>query len=158
MADTARAATAAMPSPAEPEPPSTPPRNLPRSVAAVLVGTLLVIALSVGTDELLHFAHVYPDWGYPMPEPGLNLLALAYRCIYNIAGAWLTARLAPRHPARHLWAFATIGFVLGGVGAIATIPMHLGPAWYPILLALGAWPCTWLGGAAYRTTARAARA
>ena len=42
-----------------------------------------------------------------------------------------------------------IGFVLATVGAIATIPMNLGPAWYPIALALTAWPCGWLGGSLY---------
>ncbi|HUO79188.1 MAG TPA: hypothetical protein VMU00_03520 [Steroidobacteraceae bacterium] len=122
-----------------------PPRNLPRSVAAILAGTLVVIVLSVGTDELLHLAHVYPGWGYPMPEPALNLLALSYRLAFNAAGAYVTARLAPRNPVRHLWVFAAIGFGLGTLGAVATLPMHLGPAWYPIALALSAWPCTWLG-------------
>ena len=39
-----------------------------------------------------------------------------------------------------------IGFVLGTTGAIATIPMHLGPAWYPIAIAATALPCAWLGG------------
>lgn len=121
----------------------------------MLAGTLAVLALSVGTDELLHFAHVYPGWGYPMPEPALNLLALAYRCAFTVAGAWLVARLAPRNPGRHLWAFATLGFGLGGVGAIATLPMHLGPAWYPIAVALCAWPCSWLGGVAFRAASRA---
>ena len=120
---------------------------------AVVAGTLAVIVLSVGTDELLHLAHIYPGWGYPMPEAGLNLLALAYRLFYTVAGAWLVARLAPRNPGRPLLAFATLGFGLGSVGAIATLPMHLDPAWYPIAVALSAWPCTWLGARLARTTA-----
>jgi hypothetical protein len=127
-----------------------PPRHLPRSLGAIGAGTLAVIVLSLGIDQLLHVAHVYPPWGYAMPEPGLNLLALSYRCAFNVVGAYLTARLAPRNPGRHLVIFASIGFALGTVGAIATIPMHLGPSWYPIGLALSAWPCTWLGWVAYR--------
>ena len=39
-----------------------------------------------------------------------------------------------------------IGFVIGTAGAIATIPLHLGPAWYPIAIAATALPCAWLGG------------
>jgi hypothetical protein len=47
---------------------------------------------------------------------------------------------------RHVWILAIIGLVMGTAGAIATIPMNLGPAWYPIALAVTAVPCTWLGG------------
>ena len=115
----------------------------------MLAGMATVVALSLLTDQLLHVLAVYPPWGQPMRAPALNLLALGYRCIYNVVGSYLTAQLAPRNPRRHLWVFALIGFALGAVGAIATIPMDLGPAWYPILLALSAFPCTWAGWALY---------
>ena len=35
-------------------------------------------------------------------------------------------------------------------GAIATIPMNLGPSWYPIALMVTALPCAWLGGVLQR--------
>jgi len=41
---------------------------------------------------------------------------------------------------------AAIGLVVGVVAAIGTIPMKLGPAWYPIALALTGPVFTWLGG------------
>lgn len=132
---------------------ATPPRHLPRSIGAVAAGMLAIIALSLLTDELLHLAGIYPPWSEAMPQPGLNLLALGYRCVFNVLGAYLTARLAPRHPARHLWALASIGFALGTAGAIVTAPLKLGPAWYPLLLAVSAWPCTWLGWRAFRALA-----
>ena len=41
-----------------------------------------------------------------------------------------------------------VGLVLSVAGAITAITtMDLGPAWYPIVLALTAVPCAWLGGA-----------
>ncbi len=43
-----------------------------------------------------------------------------------------------------------IGLVFGTAVAVATIPMHLGPAWYPISIAATALPCAWIGGALYR--------
>src|SRR6267142_2582692 len=98
------------------------PRNLWRSTGAVLAGVFAVVALSLGTDEVLHMTQVYPPWDRPMHEPGLNLLALSYRCVYNVIGAYITARIAPRNPSRHLWVFALIGLALGTAGAIATIP------------------------------------
>ena len=121
-----------------------------RSVGAVALGFVAVVVLSLGTDQVLHLLQVYPPWGEPMYEPGLNLLALAYRSLYTVAGMYLTAKLAPHAPMRHALVGGAIGTVVGTAGAIATIPMHLGPSWYPIALAVTALPLAWLGGALHR--------
>ena len=121
-----------------------------RSAWAVFAGFLAVVVLSLGTDQVLHVLEVYPPWGEPMRDPRLNLLALTYRILYGIVGSYVTARLAPRNPMRHAMVGGLIGFVLSGAGAIATIPMDLGPAWYPIAIWLTALPCAWLGGLLHR--------
>ena len=125
---------------------SAPPLNLWRSTGAVLLGFVAVVVLSLGTDQVLHMLEVYPPWGEPMRDPGQNLLALAYRCVYAVVGSYLAARLAPRNPMRHALILGAVGFVVSLAGAIATIPMDLGPAWYPIALVVTALPCAWLGG------------
>ncbi|MEY2498867.1 MAG: hypothetical protein QOD12_2423 [Verrucomicrobiota bacterium] len=117
-----------------------------RSVAAIIVGFLAVVFLSLGTDQVLHILKVYPPWGDPMPQPGLNALALSYRIVFTIFGSYLAARIAPRNPMRHAMILGLIGTVFGTAGAVATIPMHLGPAWYPIAIAATALPCAWIGG------------
>ena len=127
------------------------PRRLGRSVVAVLVGFVAVFILSLGTDQVLHVLHVYPPWGQTMYEPGLNFLALSYRIVYTIIGAYITAKLAPQNPMRHALALGVVGTIIGTVGAIATIPMHLGPNWYPIAIVLTGLPSCWLGGVLYRT-------
>jgi hypothetical protein len=81
-----------------------------------------------------------------MYETGLNALALSYRIVYTLLGGWLTARLAPRAPMRHVTILAAIGLVAGTAGAIVAITQTFGPNWYPIALAVTAYPCTWLGG------------
>lgn len=129
---------------------STHPRRLGRSIAAVLLGFVAVVLLSLGTDQILHVLQVYPPWGQPMFDPGLNFLALSYRIVYTVAGGYLTARLAPHSPMRHALALGIVGLAVGAAGAIATIPLHLGPSWYPIALVLTALPCAWLGGALNR--------
>lgn len=125
------------------------PRRLGRSIGAVLLGFVAIVVLSLGTDQVLHMLQVYPPWGQPMPEPGLNLLALSYRCVYAVFGSYITARFAPSAPMRHALIGGAIGFVISVIGAITAIPMQLGPAWYPIALAISALPCAWIGGALY---------
>ena len=127
-------------------PARTQPRRLGRSIVAIFLGFVAVVVLSLGTDEVFHLLRVYPPWNEPMNAPGLNLLALSYRIVYTVLGSYIAARLAPSLPMFHAWVLGVIGFVIGTAGAIATIPMHLGPAWYPIAIAATALPCAWLGG------------
>jgi hypothetical protein len=133
---------------------TTPPRNLRRSTGAILLGFLAVFVLSLGTDQVFHVLEVFPPWGEPMWETSDNLLALAYRIVFNTFGSFLMAKFAPRHPLRHALIGAAIGFVLSSAGAVGAIQMNLGPAWYPILLALSAWPCAWLGASLHLRLAR----
>jgi hypothetical protein len=133
--------------------PTTHPRNLWRSTGAILLGIVAVVVLSLATDQLFHVLEVYPPWGQPMYDSGLLVLALAYRCIYNVVGGYVTARIAPRNPMRHVWILGFTGVALGLAGAIVTIPLHMGPAWYPISLVVTALPFTWLGGLLHRKLA-----
>jgi hypothetical protein len=122
-----------------------------RSALAVVVGFSSVAVLSLATDELLHIVKVYPPWGEPMHDPGLNLLALSYRLLYTVLGGYLTASLAPNAPMRHVVVVGVAGFIAGSAGAVAAISMaDLGPDWYPIALAVTAFPCVWLGGVLHR--------
>jgi len=120
-----------------------------RSTAAVLAGFLLVVILSLATDQALHVLQVYPPWGEPMWDPRLNLLALAYRTIYTIASGYVTASLAPNRPMRHVIVVGVIGTIAGTAGLVATWNLGFGPRWYPLALAISGFPCVWLGGALF---------
>ena len=118
-----------------------------RSIGAIGAGFLTVVVLSLATDQLLHVLDVYPPWGQPMYETGLNALALSYRIVYTLLGGFITARLAPHTPMRHVMVLALIGLAAGTAGAIVAITQaDFGPNWYPIALAMTAYPCTWFGG------------
>jgi H+/Cl- antiporter ClcA len=119
------------------------------------VGFFACALLSLGTDQILHLLKVYPPWGEPMWDPGLNFLALAYRCVYAVAAGYITAKLATRNPIRHVWVLAFIGLVMAVLGVIGTSGMDLGPRWYPIALAVTSLPCVWLGGVLHRKSAKA---
>ena len=129
---------------------STRPGNTGRSIGAVVAGFLAVFVITTIVDVVLHALHVYPPWGQPMFEPGLNALALSYRIVITIDGAYITAKLAPRNPMRHALVLGVIGTIAAIGGAIAFIPKHFGPNWYPIAIAVTGLPCCWLGGLLYQ--------
>lgn len=70
-----------------------------RSVLAIVVGFLIIGALSFGTDALLH--QVAPG-AFNANGGGDNLTVLIgsqlYVGVYAIFGCWLTARMAPSRP------------------------------------------------------------
>ena len=124
-----------------------------RSILAVFSAFVVVFVLSLGTDQVLHVLNVYPPWGQPMWDNGLNALALSYRVVFGVVGGWIAARLAPRNPVKHAIIVGAIGTVLSALGAVGGIMMKMGPAWYPILLAVSSLPTAWWGGTLYRPKA-----
>ena len=123
-----------------------------KSIRAVVAGVLVIIVVTTLVDMALHAIHVYPPMGQPMND-ALALLATAYRIIISVAGAWLTARLAPGKPMRHAMILGVVGTVLGLVGIVVTWNLGLGPRWYPIALAVLAIPQCWVGGKIYEMRA-----
>ena len=122
-------------------------KRLGRSVGAVVAGFVTVFVLSLAVDQVLHVLNVYPPWGQPMFDPELNALALSYRIVITILGGYIAARLAPHSPIKHAVILGAIGTVFATLGAVVTITKYdLGPDWYPVLLAVTALPCSWLGG------------
>ena len=121
------------------------PRRRWRSAAALLLGFLVGAVLSLGTDVVLRAFGIFPPWDQPMSD-ALFLLATAYRIVYNAAGCYIMARLAPDRPMQHALVGGVVGLVLSLVGAVATWNRGLGPHWYPLALVATAMPCAWVGG------------
>jgi hypothetical protein len=123
-----------------------------KSIWAVVAGVLFIIIVTTIVDIVLHIAKVYPS---DKLTDALALLASSYRLIIGIAGAYLTAKLAPANPLKHAMILGYVGVVLGLVGVIATWNLDLGPRWYPISLPLLAIPQCWFGGWLYERRLRA---
>jgi hypothetical protein len=119
-----------------------------KSIWAVVAGVLFIIVVTTLVDIALHAAGVYPAWDKPIDD-NLALLATSYRIVISIAGAWLTAKLAPGKPMKHALILGGVGVVLGLVGLAATWNANLGPKWYPIALVVLAIPQCWAGGKIY---------
>jgi multisubunit Na+/H+ antiporter MnhB subunit len=119
-----------------------------KSIGAVLAGFVAVLGLSIGTDVILVNLGILP----PQSEPDsyvwwMLMIALIYRCLYAVAGGYITAALAPWRPMRHViilgiigLAFATLGSIVNWNKTTASI------AWYPILFIILTLPAVWLGG------------
>jgi hypothetical protein len=120
--------------------------NIVKGIGAVLAGLIFIVVTHTGTDFVLEKLGIFTP-----PEQGFHITwmvvtATIYRSIYTVGGGYLTAALAPDPPMRYVMILGLIGLATSTLAAIATIPMKLGPAWYPIALAVLALPCVWLGG------------
>jgi hypothetical protein len=124
-------------------------RSRLRSAGALGAALIAMVLVTLVADQTLHWIGVFPPWGQPFYETGPYLLAVAYRTIFGIGGAYLAARLAPSEPMKHALWFGGIGLVFCTVGVIAAMTHDLGPAWYSIALLLITLPCSWAGGALY---------
>ncbi|MGO4212103.1 hypothetical protein AB4Y89_00785 [Terriglobus sp. 2YAB30_2] len=119
-----------------------------RSVGAVVGGFLVTAIASTATDAIMHVAGVFPGSPRSM-SASLFGLASGYRALFTVAGGFVTARMAPDRPMRHAWILAWIGLAAGLAGVVAYYVIggaQLGPAWYPVSIAVESIPCVWFGG------------
>ena len=120
-----------------------------RRIAAVLAGFVLVFVGHTATDMALAAIGVFPALDKPWPDQRLFLVALGHRMAWQVLAGWLVALIAPDHPMRHAMVLAGIGTAAAAAGAI--VMWGVGPAWYPIALAVSVVPTIWLGARLRRT-------
>jgi len=119
-----------------------------KSIWAVVAGVLFVIVMTTIVDGVLHLVGFFPPMDQPIDDRQ-SLVATTYRIIISIAGAWITARLAPAKPMEHVLVLGIVGTMLGLIGVAATWTRGLGPRWYPVALAVLAIPQSLAGGWLY---------
>ncbi len=131
--------------------PSAPPAELPplrigRRLAAIAAGFFTIFVLTLATDGLLRGLGVFPTEG--TMSDGLFALAAAHRLVASVAGAWLTARIAPDRPLRHALGLGVIGTVLGLIATLAhwNAGPEFCPKWCGLVLVVIAIPTAALGG------------
>lgn len=119
-------------------------KSLPKSIVAIIVGFFTVAILSIATDTILEKLGIFPPATDGLFVTWMLVLALVYRSIYAVVGGYVTARLAPENPMKHVWILASIGTVMSVIGIF--VGWNLSQHWYPIMLAITTIPCVWLGG------------
>jgi hypothetical protein len=116
-----------------------------KSILAVFAGFVVVAVLSTATDYVLEAIGIFPqiNTGYAL-EWWMLGIALIYRCAYTVLGGYITAALAPQKPMKHVKILAIIGTIAGFLGIFAG--WNLSEHWYPIAIAVTAYPLVWYGG------------
>lgn len=115
-----------------------------KSIASVIAGMAVGAILSVGTDKILELTGAMKTDPFNANPIWLIATVVVYRSAYNSAGAYLTARIAPTKPMKHVIILGIIGLVFGIIGTVTM--WHIPPHWYPISLVLLTMPAVWLGG------------
>ncbi len=118
--------------------------NILRSIGSVIAGFLIVVVLSTVTDLILEKLGIFPPATGGLFITWMLGLALVYRTVYTILGGYVTAKLAPTNPKKHVLILGIIGTIAGIGGVVAG--WNLSAHWYPIALAILAFPSVWLGG------------
>ena len=123
-------------------------KTILKGILAILAGLLSGIILSIGTDAILEATGVFPSFqdqvNGELLTQQLLILATVYRCIYTGLSCYIGAKLAPSHPMRYSMSLGSAAFIAN----LAGLPMvaNLSQLWYPIVLAILAVPCAWVGG------------
>ncbi len=120
-------------------------KNIFKSIGAVVGGFISVAVLSIATDFVFEVLGVFPGSTHPeLYAPWMLGVALAYRSVATIVGGYVTARLAPQNPMKHVYALMVLGEIGGVAGAISG--WSLGNHWYPVLIAITGPLFVWIGG------------
>lgn len=119
-------------------------KQIIKSIGAILAGFVLGAALSIGTDFLIEKSGMMSMENFKDTSFGILVLVITYRFIFNITGCYLTAKLAPNNPMKHVIIIGIIGIVLSILGAIAMWDKAI--PFYNIAIILISLPSAWIGG------------
>jgi len=120
-----------------------------KSIGAILAGFALGAILSVATDFLMDKLGFMSMENFKQTPMSIIFIVIVYRFIFNVTGCYLTAKLAPNKPMKHVMIIGIIGMVLGIVGSVSMWDKAL-PI-YNIAIILISLPSAWLGGKLYLT-------
>lgn len=116
-----------------------------KNTGAVAAGFASVVLLSVGADVVMEKAGFFPAIDGSIPfSTGQLMIAFLYRSAFTVIGGVMTTRLSADDPSRQVKILGILG-TLGGLAGVI-FGWNLSDHWYPIALAVTAYPLTWLGG------------
>lgn len=115
-----------------------------RSILAVVVGFLLIGALSVGADMLVRQLAPGAYDGTRMTSVAWLVVTQAYVAVFAVLGCYVCARLAPDRPMQHALVLGALGLVFNIVGSYAR--WNDVPVWYHVVALAMTMPYAYAGG------------
>jgi hypothetical protein len=115
-----------------------------KSIGVIIAGFALGAILSIVTDFLLEKLGIISRDNFKQTSVILIYLVIIYRFIFNVTGCYLTAKLAPNNPMKHVIIIGFIGTVLSILGSLAMWDNAI--PFYKIAIILISFPSAWLGG------------
>lgn len=119
-------------------------KQILKSIGAIVAGFALGATLSIGTDFLFDKLRIMSMENFKDNSISIILLVIIYRFIFNMAGCFLTAKLAPKNPMKHCIVIGIIGTVLSILGSFTMWDKAI--PFYNIAIILISLPSAWLGG------------
>lgn len=124
-----------------------------KNVSALVAGFATVALLSMATDSVFIRIGIFPEQSQGVPYvSSLLIIALLYRTLFTVVGGYVTARLAPEKPMRLVYILGVLG-TLAAIGGVI-VGWNLSAHWYPIALAVLAFPSVALGGWIFERSSR----
>lgn len=117
------------------------------SIGAIIAGFTVGAILSVGTDFLLDKLAIMSMENFKQNSVMIICFVILYRFVFNVIGCYLTAKLSPKNPMKHVIIIGIIGTVLSILGSVAM--WDKAGAFYNIAIILISLPSAWLGGKLY---------
>lgn len=118
--------------------------NMFKNIWAVVAGIITIVVLSIATDFFLEKIGFFPPISAGPYSSVFLAIALIYRTIYAYLGGYVTGKLAPNNPRKHVTILLIIGTVMGILGVIGG--WNLSAHWYPISLVFTSAAGVWYGG------------
>lgn len=122
-------------------------KSIIKSIGAILAGFALGAILSVGTDFIFDKLGVMSMENFKQTSIGVICIVIIYRFAYNVAGCYLTAKLAPNNPMKHCIIIGILGTIFSLLGSLAMWDKAI--PFYNIAIILISLPSAWLGGKLY---------
>lgn len=119
-------------------------KQILKSIGAILAGFALGAILSITTDSILEKLGIMSMENFQQSSFVIIVLVIVYRFIFNVVGCYLTAKLAPNKPMKHVIIIGIIGALLSILAAIALWDKAI--PFYNITIILISIPSAWVGG------------
>lgn len=122
--------------------------NVLKSIGAVIAGLFTGALLSLITDYIMASLGMMMLDNFKETPFWVVVIVILYRFVFNVAGCYVTGRVAPSKPVLHIWILGIVGFLMALSGTVVMWDQAF--PFYNIAIIAIALPSAWLAQKLYR--------